>query len=259
MKLKIYFSRAYLFIVHIIKIDFVVNSKILQIKKKLLKKIAPDKKKKISSFSKSLKQSDQVIETIDLGKGSTVTRLRKRKVCDIAKNSSVNKKIGKILYNLSKFNNAKNILEIGTSLGISTVYLSSGTNCSKVITLEGCENTSNIALNSFTRFGFENVNLIKGDFSYTLDKVLEKTDSFDLIFFDGNHNKIDTLNYFNKCLKKINSKSIFVFDDINWSIEMKSAWNQIIKNDMVTLSFSFMRVGVLFFKKDLKNKNYNFL
>ena len=36
----------------------------------------------------------------------------------------------------------------------------------------------------------------------TLDEVLEKTDSFDLIFFDGNHNKIDTLNYFNKCLKK---------------------------------------------------------
>ena len=50
MKLKIYFSRAYLFIVHIIKIDFVVNSKILQIKKKLLKKIAPDKKKKSHLF-----------------------------------------------------------------------------------------------------------------------------------------------------------------------------------------------------------------
>ena len=47
--------------------------------------------------------------------------------------------------------------------------------------------------------------------------------------------------------------------DINWSIEMKSAWNQIIKSDKVTLSFSFMRVGVLFFKKDLQNKNYNFL
>ena len=60
-------------------------------------------------------------------------------------------------------------------------------------------------------------------------------------------------------LKKINSKSIFVFDDINWSIEMKSAWNQIIKNDVVTLSFTFLRVGVLFFKKDLQNKNYNFL
>ena len=162
MKLKIYFSRAYLFIVHILKIDFIVNSKVLQIKKKLLKEIAPDKKKKISSFSKSLKQSDQVIKTIDLGKGSTVTRLRKRKVCDIAKNSSVNKKIGKILHNLSKFNNAKNILEIGTSLGISTVYLSTAVNCSKVTTLEGCENTSNIALNSFTRFGFDNINLIKG-------------------------------------------------------------------------------------------------
>ena len=259
MKLKMYISRTYLLIVHILNIDFFVDSKTLEIKKKLMNEIATDKKKKILSFSKSLKQSNQVIETTDLGKGSTVTHLRKRKVCDIAKNSSVNKKIGKILHNLSKFNNAKNILEIGTSLGISTVYLSTAVNCSKVTTLEGCENTSNIALSSFDKFNFYNIKLVKGDFNLTLDEVLEKTDSFDLIFFDGNHNKIDTLNYFNKCLKKINSKSIFVFDDINWSIEMKSAWNQIIKNDMVTLSFSFLRVGVLFFKKDLKNKNYNFL
>ena len=258
MKLKIYISRAYLFIVHLLKIDFHIDSKTLEIKKKLLKEIAIHKKKKILSFSRSLKQSNQAIETIDLGKGSTVTQLRKRKVCDIAKNSSVNKKIGKIIHNLSKFNNAKNILEIGTSLGISTVYLSTASSCSKVTTLEGCENTSNIALKNFTRFSFDNINLIKGNFSFTLNKVLEKTESFDLVFFDGNHSKIDTLNYFNKCLKKINSKSIFVFDDINWSIEMKSAWNQIIKNDMVTLSFSFFRVGVLFFKKDLKNKNYNF-
>tara|TARA_Y100001978_G_scaffold164777_1_gene151927 strand:+ start:437 stop:871 length:435 start_codon:yes stop_codon:yes gene_type:complete len=144
-------------------------------------------------------------------------------------------------------------------LGISTVYLSTAFDCSKVTTLEGCEKTSNIALNSFNKFNFYNIKLVKGDFNLTLDEVLEKTDSFDLIFFDGNHSKIDTLNYFNKCLKKINSNSIFVLDDINWSIEMKSAWNQIIKNDMVTLSFSFLRVGVLFFKKDLKNKNYNFL
>ena len=194
-----------------------------------------------------------------MGKGSTVTHLKKRKVCDIAKNSSVNKKIGKIIHNLSKFNNAKNILEIGTSLGISTVYLSTANSYSKVTTLEGCENTSNIALNNFTKFSLDNIDLIKGNFSFTLDEVLEKTESFDLVFFDGNHSKIDTLNYFNKCLKKINSKSIFVFDDINWSIEMKSAWNQIIKNDVVTLSFTFLRVGVLFFKKDLQNKNYNFL
>ena len=40
---------------------------------------------------------------------------------------------------------------------------------------------------------------------------------------------------------------------------MNSAWDQIVKNDLVTLSFTFLRVGVLFFNKDLKNKNYNFL
>ena len=78
MKLKIYISRAYLLIVHILKIDLYIDSKTFEIKKKLLKEIAIDKKK-ILSFSKSLKQSSQVIETLDLGKGSTVTHLKKEK------------------------------------------------------------------------------------------------------------------------------------------------------------------------------------
>ena len=95
--------------------------------------------------------------------------------------------------------------------------MSTANSYSKVTTLEGCENTSNIALNSFNKFNFYNIKLVKGDFNLTLDEVLEKTDSFDLIFFDGNHSKIGTLNYFNKCLKKINSKSIFVFDDIGYA------------------------------------------
>ena len=259
MNLKIYASRTFLFILHLQKINFFVDSKALEIKKNLFKEIAPDKKKLIFSFSKLLSQSNQLIETLDLGKGSTITYVRKRKVSEIAKNSSVSKKIGKIIHNLSKFNRAKNILEIGTSLGISTVYLSTADMSSKVITLEGCENTSNIALNNFNRFNLDNINLIKGNFSYTLDEALEKTDSFDIIFFDGNHSKKDTIDYFYKCLKKINQKSIFIFDDINWSIEMNSAWDQIVKNDLVTLSFTFLRVGVLFFNKDLKKKNYNFL
>ena len=79
MKLKMYISRAYLLIVHILNIDFFVDSKTLEIKKKLMNEIATDKKKKILSFSKSLKQSNQVIETTDLGKGSTVTHLKKKK------------------------------------------------------------------------------------------------------------------------------------------------------------------------------------
>ena len=40
---------------------------------------------------------------------------------------------------------------------------------------------------------------------------------------------------------------------------MKSAGDQIVKNDLVTLSSSFYRKGVLFLKKDFKKKNHNFL
>ena len=77
MNLKIYASRTFLFILHLQKINFFVDSKALEIKKNLLKEIAPDKKKLIFSFSKLLSQSNQLIETLDLGKGSTITYVRK--------------------------------------------------------------------------------------------------------------------------------------------------------------------------------------
>ncbi len=77
-----------------------------------------------------------------------------------------------------------------------------------------------------------------------------------MFFFDGNHRKAATLNYFNQCLKKINEGSVFVFDDIYWSAEMKEAWQEIKSNDKVTVTIDLFFMGIVFFRKEQNKEHF---
>ena len=81
-------------------------------------------------------------------------------------------------------------------------------------------------------------------------------DSLDLVFFDANHKGIPTLLYFNMCLEKINSQTIFIFDDIYWSKEMTNAWQEIYMHPKVSISIDLFSIGIVFFNPDLKKEHY---
>ena len=49
--------------------------------------------------------------------------------------------------------------------------------------------------------------------------------------------KQPTLNYFNQLLKISTQSTIFIFDDIHWSVEMEEAWNEIKQHPSVTLNY----------------------
>ena len=88
--------------------------------------------KNIDQLRKELCQSEQTIKITDFGAGSHINNSKTRKVKDVAKNSAKNSKFGKLLYRIIQFYNPKNILELGTSLGISTLYLAKAEENSKV-------------------------------------------------------------------------------------------------------------------------------
>ncbi|MDZ7614671.1 MAG: hypothetical protein U5K51_13960 [Flavobacteriaceae bacterium] len=79
---------------------------------------------------------------------------------------------------------------------------------------------------------------------------------FDLIFFDGNHKKIPTLNYFNLCLKHATENSVFIFDDIHWNHEMEEAWENIKGNPQVTVSIDTYQWGLVFFKEEQAKQEF---
>lgn len=204
---------------------------------------------------KKIKQSKQLLTFEEIGAGSSYKKLNELTVGEIVKKSSINKKYGQLLYKLVQYFNPETILEIGTSVGVSTAFISQAAPKAYFKTIEGVLPKIEIAKKLTSELNL-NPEFIHGNFDLMLDSVLEKYQTLDFVFFDGNHTKNATLNYFNQCLSKINNNSIFVFDDIHWSADMESAWECIKQNKNVTLSVDLFRLGLIFFRKELSKEHY---
>ena len=58
------------------------------------------------------------------------------------------------------------------------------------------------------------------------------------------------------CLESIHNNSIFIFDDINWSIEMQETWAIIKEHPKVTVSIDTYFWGIVFFRKEQEKQHF---
>jgi predicted O-methyltransferase YrrM len=213
-----------------------------------------DAYKKLKQYKKELLQSNTVLQITDLGEGSKVLDANQRNVGKMAKTSSSSKKDSELLYRLSDYFKFKTVLELGTSLGMGTYALSLANPTSKIITIEGCPNTSNFAQSQLINHHIGNVEFLIGNFSNTIPTL--QNNNFDFIFFDGHHNKEATIQYFEALLPKIHNETVFVFDDIYWSEGMTEAWEYIKNHNAVTVTVDVFHLGVVFFRKEQAKEHF---
>ncbi len=211
---------------------------------------------KFNSFRNELLSNQQTITVDDLGAGSRVFKSNIRKIGAIAKTAGISKKEARLLIRITDYFKPKNILELGTSLGLGTYCLHLGNPKAGIVTLEGCKETAQVAQNQFRKFKVQQIEVVVGDFKQTLPEVLIRHKT-DMIYFDGNHQKEPTLDYFYQSLKTIHNDSFFIFDDIHWSKEMEEAWNIIKAHPKVTVSIDTFFWGIVFFRKEQPKQHFN--
>ena len=212
------------------------------------------KLQKINAYKKELFQNKETIQITDFGAGSRVFTSNLRPIHRIAKNAGIATKKIKLLLKLGHYFDFKTILEIGTSLGIGTYTLAVANPKASITTLEGCPETLKMAKKQLTKHSKNTINFVEGNFNHTLGTVLDK--KYDLIYFDGNHQKEPTIKYFEKCLKVAHNDSIFIFDDIYWSKEMTQAWEYIKNHPKVTLSIDAFHFGMVSFRKEQVKEHF---
>ncbi|MHB9055442.1 MAG: O-methyltransferase [Paludibacteraceae bacterium] len=206
----------------------------------------------IETLRENLKYDDRMISIKDYGTGAD----RQARVQDIAKTSLKRPKWAQMLYRIVNFTKAKNVLELGTSLGLTTAYLASVKSDIQCLSLEGGEEIAGIARENFEKLDIYNIEVVVGDIDLTLEPVLERMNKLDVVFFDANHREEPVLKYFLQCLEHIHMDSVFVFDGIHWSDEMEHAWRKIRKNSKVTTTIDLFEFGIVFFNKNYPKKNY---
>lgn len=190
----------------------------------------------------------RMITVTDLGAGSHVNNNRQKKIGDIARNALKPPKLAQLLYRLAAEMKPGNIIELGTCLGITTIYLQKAAPNAKVYTLEGCPETAAIAAETFKKANVNDATLLTGNFDDTLPGVINDLPQLDFVFVDGNHQKDATLKYFEWCLPKVHENTLLIFDDIYWSEGMKEAWAQIKAHPQVTATVDLFWIGLVFFK-----------
>lgn len=207
---------------------------------------------KIEWIRTTLLHDKRAISILDHGTGSD----RERTVSDIAKSSLKSAKYGQLLFRITNYLKIKTILELGTSLGVTTSYLASSSSDIRCISLEGCPQIAKVAQENFKKLKLHNIELVVGNIDKTLSEVLDGIEELGLIFFDANHRSQSVLNYFNQCIPKINDSTVMVIDDIYWSADMEYAWEMIKKSSKVTSTIDLFQVGIVFFNPNLHKKHY---
>jgi predicted O-methyltransferase YrrM len=208
----------------------------------------------IEDLRKELLDNNKTITIEDLGAGSRIQSLRQRTIKSLAKNALKPKKYSQLLYRLVKHYQPQNIVELGTSLGITTAYLSKANSSAHITTIEGSPSIAAIAQQNFQKLNCSNIQLLQGNFDSLLPTVNGQLSTVDLAYIDGNHRCEPTLNYFEQFLLKKNSNSIFIFDDIHWSEEMEQAWQTIKAHPSVRCSIDIFFLGFVFFREEFKAK-----
>lgn len=231
----------------------------------------------LKKYRDELLLNSSSIEVTDFGAGSRVFKSNKRPISKIAKTAGISTRRAELLFRITQYFKPDSILEIGTSLGLATSALSLGHPKAKITTIEGCPETARIAKENFQKFNLKNIQLEITEFNIYLNNPRPKnqdpepttynqqpttyniqptTSNPQLIYFDGNHSKQATLNYFDLLLPTITNETVWIFDDIHWSTEMTEAWETIKKHPKVKVTIDTFQWGFVFFRNEQEKEHF---
>jgi predicted O-methyltransferase YrrM len=220
--------------------------------------IRKSRNQKIPEIEKIRLQLSQSTDTVDFqsfGAPSKVLNHKPQLVSKIAASSLSSSEDAFLIASLAKHLKAKNVLELGTSLGITTAYLKSINPDSEITSMEGNEMILNIAKKN----NLEPINFVSGNIDENLPPTLKNIKQLDFVIIDANHTRLATQNYFEQVLPKCHENSCIAIDDIYWSKGMNNAWKTIIGNPKVTFSIDLFGMGLIFFIADHKKQHFNLL
>jgi len=186
------------------------------------------------------------------GAGKAADRSGERSVRSFVRRSSVPPRYGALLYRMARWFRPEMVLELGTGLGVSTLYLASGAPGVPLHSVEGHTERAAFAAALLCRCGLEQVSIHWGEMDEKLEEILPQMPGRFLAFIDGNHRYEPTVGYVRKILSRAGDEAVIVMDDIYWSPEMEKAWKEVTGWPEARFSVDLFRFGILFLRKDLQ-------
>lgn len=206
----------------------------------------------IRTIHHSLLKDPTLIPALSVGQESKVDRAGNRSVASFARGSSVSPKYGALLLRVSRWFQPEMVIELGTGLGISTLYLSAGSPGIPLHTLEGNPHRAEFSEKLIKRSGLKGVKVHRGAFEELLPVLEHDLKGRYLAFMDGNHSYEPTLRYMRTLLGIAGEEALVILDDIHWSREMHRAWKEVCSWPETRVSVDLFHMGILLLRRDLQ-------
>lgn len=211
---------------------------------------------RIEALRSSLLKDNTLLTVWDKGAGSRQHKSNQRTIRQIAKAALKPAKYSALLGRIVAYYQPAEVLEMGTSLGITTSYLATSNPKGFVTTMEGAPTVAAVAKNNFQQLQIENIQILEGDFDKTLPAYLSGISNLSMVYVDGNHQFEPTMHYFESLAKHASETTLLIFDDIHWSAGMEKAWEAIQQDARVTLTIDLFFIGMVFFRKAQQEKEH---
>lgn len=202
----------------------------------------------IEKVRKQLKDSKMTIDFTEYGAGSRVMSGDKRFVSKIASSGISDVSRCRNLFNLVNYLSPGRVLEFGTSLGVSTLYLAAARKSAIIDTVEANAHLVKIAKENAKKLTLSNIQFNQSKFDDFISS-LNKDVKYDMVYLDGNHTFEATTDYFNRLLPHMAENCVVVVDDIHWSEGMYEAYKVLKNHERVFTTVETAYVGYLFLDK----------
>jgi predicted O-methyltransferase YrrM len=215
----------------------------------------------VESLRREMLSDKRTIMVTDLGAGSVTGAGGERRVAEIARMAALPAREAGLLARMvaastgSASRGTGIILELGTSLGISTLALALAAPTRRVITVEGCPSQAAIARENLRKHGASNAEIMTMEFSAALERLKGYGMTVSFAFIDGNHKGSALTEYVSK-IAAMGEEMIIVADDIRLTKEMFLAWKSLEASGIAPVTMETLRLGIFFLKHSITPGRY---
>ena len=163
-----------------------------------------------------IKSISNILEKLE--EQSTLEKLRKVDIAPEDRMLAITKETGELLNMILRLKNAKNMLEVGTSTGYSTIWCAEAIceQSGKIITIEQNPNKIKRAKENFQKAGIADAITIKRGLAMQILRELnlqkEYKDFFDFVLIDAD--KENVIEYFDLILPMVSAGGVIITDNM---------------------------------------------
>jgi predicted O-methyltransferase YrrM len=167
-----------------------------------------------------------------------------------------NSRTGALLFRLVVYFRSKHILQVGTSLGFSSLFLSSHRSELCCFALEPLAETAAVTQKICEHAGLTTVTVRAGHYANTLPGILHTMGTVDLLYLNGRYEQAERVQQiFTLCLPFLEDTAIIICEGLRQT-SMRRFWKELRDHPKITATLDLFSLGIAFISPKLHKKNY---